>query len=299
MEPEIQAEGVAALQPVEETSSLRMILTLGLAGMISGLALVGIYLFTAPIIEANKAEALRRAIFLVVPGSESYQTLELQDSGLVAIDPEQKKGNKGGERIYAAFDGAGDLLGFAIPGAEPGFQDLIQGIFGYRADERMIIGFEVLDSKETPGLGDKIIKDQHFRVVQNRLREADATFEAFRKRLDRLIQDTLEDNLFDHFIDTALAFDAIEPPDFGNKIQKPPRRHVAIGRRAFGQVSNAFLDRNRIVGNTKTAYLGETAGGFKKSCDHLHRRRFSGAVRPQESKHLTLSDVQADAIHSH
>ncbi|HJM08276.1 MAG: FMN-binding protein [SAR324 cluster bacterium] len=164
MEPEIQAEGVAALQPVEETSSLRMILTLGLAGMISGLALVGIYLFTAPIIEANKAEALRRAIFLVVPGSESYQTLELQDSGLVAIDPEQKKGNKGGERIYAAFDGAGDLLGFAIPGAEPGFQDLIQGIFGYRADERMIIGFEVLDSKETPGLGDKIIKDQHFRT---------------------------------------------------------------------------------------------------------------------------------------
>ena len=27
----------------------------------------------------------------------------------------------------------------------------------------MIVGFEVLDTKETPGLGDKIIKDQHFR----------------------------------------------------------------------------------------------------------------------------------------
>jgi len=163
MEPEIQAEGVAALPQVPETSSLRMILTLGLAGMISGFALVGIYLFTAPIIEANKAEALRQAIFLVVPGSKSYQTLELQDSGLVALNPEEEKNNKGGERIYAAFDASGKLLGFAIPGAEPGFQDLIQGIFGYRPDERVIVGFEVLDTKETPGLGDKIIKDQHFR----------------------------------------------------------------------------------------------------------------------------------------
>ena len=120
MEPEIQAESVAALPQVPETSSLRMILTLGLAGMISGFALVGIYLFTAPIIEANKAEALRQAILLVVPGSKSYQTLELQDSGLVALNPEEEKNNKGGERIYAAFDASGKLLGFAIPGAEPG-----------------------------------------------------------------------------------------------------------------------------------------------------------------------------------
>ena len=163
MQPEIQAEGVAALAQVPETSSLRMILTLGLAGMISGFALVGIYLFTAPIIEANKAEALRQAIFLVVPGSKSYQTLELQDSGLVTLNPEEEKNKKGGERIYAAFDASGKLLSFAIPGAEPGFQDLIQGIFGYRPDERVIVGFEVLDTKETPGLGDKIIKDQHFR----------------------------------------------------------------------------------------------------------------------------------------
>ncbi len=40
---------------------------------------------------------------------------------------------------------------------------IISGIFGYNPTEKLIVGFEVLESKETPGLGDKIIKDPAFR----------------------------------------------------------------------------------------------------------------------------------------
>ncbi len=160
------------------TSSARMILTLGLAGMISGLALVMVYLFTAPIIAQNKAEALRVAIFQVLPGSKSYRALELRNGTLVTIDPDSESGaSGGGERIYAGFDDANKLLGFAIPGSEPGFQDLIHGIFGYNPGKRMIIGFEVLDSKETPGLGDKIIKDEYFRASMTTI-EIDPRIEA-------------------------------------------------------------------------------------------------------------------------
>ncbi len=36
-------------------------------------------------------------------------------------------------------------------------------MIGYDAVKKSIIGYEVLDSKETPGLGDKIFKDEAFK----------------------------------------------------------------------------------------------------------------------------------------
>lgn len=149
-----------------EPSSFRLIMTLGIAGFFSGLTLVAIYMVTSPIIEANKAEALRAAIFQVIPGCHSFKTLELHNGRLVLQDESntQAERKQNVEKIFAGFDSEGTLLGFAIPGSEPGFQDTIQGIFGYNADKKIIIGFEVLDSKETPGLGDKIIKDAHFQT---------------------------------------------------------------------------------------------------------------------------------------
>ena len=43
----------------KEPSSIRLVLTLGIAGLISGAILVFVYQFTAPIIAANKAKATR------------------------------------------------------------------------------------------------------------------------------------------------------------------------------------------------------------------------------------------------
>ena len=71
--------------------------------------------------------------------------------------------------IYAGYDQNQDFIGFAVPGSEPGFQDIITAIFGYDALTKSIVGFEVLDSKETPGLGDKIFKDTEFQTNFKRL----------------------------------------------------------------------------------------------------------------------------------
>ncbi len=43
-----------------------------------------------------------------------------------------------------------------------GYQDTIRLLYGYSAENDAIIGFQVLDSKETPGLGDKILFDAEF-----------------------------------------------------------------------------------------------------------------------------------------
>jgi electron transport complex protein RnfG len=148
-----------------EYSSSRLISTLGFAGYLSGLLLVAAYLYTLPMIEANKAKALEKAIYQVLPSCTNFETLVLTNGKLdVVKELKAAAGGKADKNIYAGYDDAGQFVGFAIPSEEPGFQDLIVGIFGYQPEENRIVGFEILESKETPGLGDKIIKDRTFRV---------------------------------------------------------------------------------------------------------------------------------------
>ena len=141
------------------TSSWVMIRTLGLVSAISGLLIVAAYQATLPVIKANKARALRQAIFEVVPGARTVVTFQLQDDGTV-----QPVGDEGDRNtsIYAGYGEDKRLLGVAIEGQGQGYQDVIRVLYGYDPHREVIIGFKVLESKETPGLGDKIGKDAGF-----------------------------------------------------------------------------------------------------------------------------------------
>ncbi len=157
--PEIKEE--------KDPSSVKLIMALGLAGLLSGIILVGTFIYTAPIIKANKEAAMQRAIFKVLPECVSYTTLVLNDGKLiekVADTGSKKEADKEELLIYAGYDVNKALIGFAIQGSEPGFQDIIGALFGYDGTRKVIIGFEVLESKETPGLGDKIFKDAEFQT---------------------------------------------------------------------------------------------------------------------------------------
>jgi len=157
-------EGAIASIEVEEPSSFTLILTLGLAGFISGLILVGAYLFTKPIIAQNKAMALEAAIFKVLPGTTNFTTLTNLNGTLVEVTDTENVESDLSEKIYLGYNQQNSLVGIAIPGKEPGFQDIIEAIYGYEIIGQTIIGFEVLESKETPGLGDKIFKDPDFQT---------------------------------------------------------------------------------------------------------------------------------------
>jgi electron transport complex protein RnfG len=139
-------------------SSLRLVLTLAVAGLISGIAIIAIYESTLPTITANKARELREAVFKVVPGVTQMQKLVFKDSELIASTATEKDE----QAVYAAYDDAGVFVGYAIPAAGPGFQDTIGLLYGFDPDGRLVTGMEVLESRETPGLGDKIYKDLEF-----------------------------------------------------------------------------------------------------------------------------------------
>ncbi len=139
-------------------SSLRLVFTLALAGLVSGVAIIGIYESTLPTITANKARELREAVFKVLPGVSNMQALVHRDGELVVV-PEPAKDEP---VVYGGYDEQGAFVGYAMPGAGPGFQDTIGLLYGYNPADQLVVGMEILESRETPGLGDKIFKDMDF-----------------------------------------------------------------------------------------------------------------------------------------
>ena len=64
--------------------------------------------------------------------------------------------------LAIGYDANSQVSGVAISRGESGFQDVVQIIFGFDPSNGKLSGMKVLDSKETPGLGDKIFKDMAF-----------------------------------------------------------------------------------------------------------------------------------------
>jgi len=80
----------------------------------------------------------------------------------LATQPPEGADAEGLERVYVGYRADAELVGVAIVGAEPGYQDVVRLMFGYDPRARALLGIKVLESRETPGLGDKIAKDEAF-----------------------------------------------------------------------------------------------------------------------------------------
>lgn len=127
-------------------------------GLLCALMIVLTYEGTLPRVTMLKAEALEKAIFKVLPGAETKQTFVIRDDKIVPMTDEKDVGRK----IYAGYDKEGQLVGLAIEASGMGYADVIRILYGYDPEKEQIIGFHVLESKETPGLGDKIEKEDTF-----------------------------------------------------------------------------------------------------------------------------------------
>lgn len=144
----------------QEPGSRRLIMSMAIAGFISGIIIITIYVLTFDTIKENKARELREAVFKVLPDVSFMQKLHYsnKDNKLVVV----KSDGMDDDMIFAGYDKQGQFIGYAIQGKGPGFQDTIHVLYGYLATKRVLTGMEILDSRETPGLGDKIFKDMDF-----------------------------------------------------------------------------------------------------------------------------------------
>ncbi len=149
------------LPVVKDTPSARLIATLAIAGALAGLLIVVVYQWAQPRIEEYQAQVLRAAVQEVLGAPARTTTLYVVDGELTDVLPAGAD-SLSLERLFLGFDEANRPVGVAITGEQPGFQDIIRLIFGYDPEEGRLLGMLVLESKETPGLGDKIIKDTAF-----------------------------------------------------------------------------------------------------------------------------------------
>jgi electron transport complex protein RnfG len=135
-------------------------------GLLCGLLIVSVFELTRPVIERNQAEALQRAIFQVLPEARSNATFRLVGEDRFEILDGKPNG---APLAHAGYDADRRLVGLALEARGMGYQDVIRLLYGYSFAEQAVIGIRVLESRETPGLGDKIETDPAFLANFERL----------------------------------------------------------------------------------------------------------------------------------
>lgn len=129
-----------------------MLLTLLVITLISGASLGGMYKLTKAPIEASKQAKQQNAISQVTPEFDNDPAAEVmettsEDGSTIKLFPAKK---------------AGELVGMAVESVtKKGFGGEVRIMIGFRPDGS-IINYQVLEHKETPGLGTKM--DEWFRT---------------------------------------------------------------------------------------------------------------------------------------
>ncbi|MDJ0976843.1 MAG: FMN-binding protein [Planctomycetota bacterium] len=149
-----------------EVAPWKLAMTLAVAGALAGLLLVFVDQVTRPKIEAHRRATLKDAVKEVLAidpdagDGSRIVSVRVDDAGL-ELEPEAQYEVDAStiDRVFLGYDASGAVRGFAIVHQQMGFQDVIRLIFGYDPRTETVLAMRVLESRETPGLGDKIEKD--------------------------------------------------------------------------------------------------------------------------------------------
>jgi len=151
---------VASAAATEKPRIWPMYLTLVSVGVACALVIVIVYEVTRPIIQRNKIELRKQAIFDVLPGVKKSAAFRLKkNSG--RFEPTAVE-SEGEDLVFVGYDDQDELVGLALGAQGMGYQDTIRLLYGYSFEAQAIIGIRVLESLETPGLGDRIETDAEF-----------------------------------------------------------------------------------------------------------------------------------------
>lgn len=146
------------IQP-QVVSATKMYQAMVGVALICGLLIVSVFILTQPFIERNEAAALDKAVFKVLPGAVTKQSFTLTTDQ--KFRPAKKEDTQA-SKIHVGFNSQNELVGIAFQAQAMGYADFIRVLCGYSPAKESVIGIQVLASKETPGLGDKIEKDPRF-----------------------------------------------------------------------------------------------------------------------------------------
>lgn len=128
-------------------------------GLGCALLIVLVYEVTRPIIRQKRKQFREQAIMDVLPGARRSGAFRLTADG--SFEPTSDDSDEV-SLVFAGYDENGRLIGLAIEAEAMGYQDKIRLLYGYSFETEAVIGIRVLESRETPGLGDRIETDKSF-----------------------------------------------------------------------------------------------------------------------------------------
>ena len=146
--------------PGQQASTLRVYATLVGIALIAGLAIAFTHELTRPLVADSRAQLLTGAVLGVLPGAVSYRGYAQTPDG--RLEPTPAAAAPAAAEVFAGFDAAGRLIGFAIAAEGMGYQDRIGLLYGLDPAAGVLLGLQVLESRETPGLGARIVDDADF-----------------------------------------------------------------------------------------------------------------------------------------
>ncbi len=145
--------------PLEQkrTSAWMMYRSIVGIGAFCALLIVTVFNATAARIADNKARFLNNAIAGVLPDVRSTVEVSLDEDGalIAATEPADLP-------AFLGYGENGELVGAVITAQAMGYADNVTVLFSYSFDLQAIVGFMMLETKETPGLGDKVETEPHF-----------------------------------------------------------------------------------------------------------------------------------------
>lgn len=131
----------SALKPThKEDSVLRIALNLTAACLISGLFIAGTYFLTNDTAVQKAAELKTLTLQSMVTEADSYKDVP-------------------GKTDWYIASKAGKIIAYIVPAESKGYGGAIKMLVAVTPDG-LVKNFNILDSKETPGLGDKASKPQ-------------------------------------------------------------------------------------------------------------------------------------------
>ncbi|BBO68060.1 hypothetical protein DSCA_19900 [Desulfosarcina alkanivorans] len=124
-----------------------------------GVSLAGVQLVLGPVIEANKINETLEKVPELVLGSDLAAKMTDQNQSLdiavrrVAVTKTDR------DKAYSVYEARyqGELRGWVVKAKGQGYAGVIEILVGLSPGLKTITGVFVLDQKETPGLGNKII----------------------------------------------------------------------------------------------------------------------------------------------
>jgi hypothetical protein len=164
---------------------------------------------------------------------------------------------------------------------------LVRHLADQRADLVLLVGVEPVGG---------LVHDQHRRVVQDGLRQADAPLVALAERLDALVHHAAQVHGLRRGLDAPPRLRAVEAAHARHEGQEAVRRHVGIAGRALRQVADLALGLARPARDVVAADRDAARGRHEEARDHLHGRRLARAVGPEEAEHLAAAHREAHVV---